>query len=82
MWYGRVIRCLDKQDFLPRRTEHFAPNGMLYKIRTIDCVESIAGHPTPVEITMEVVPERTSSRIVLRNVEYATGLPDEVFDGR
>jgi hypothetical protein len=79
-WYGRIVRCIDRKDYLPRRTEYYDPAGMLYKIRTLDRVETIAGHPTPTELTMEVVPARTSSRIILKDVEYDTGLASELFE--
>jgi hypothetical protein len=78
-WYGRIVRCIDEKDHLPRRTDYYDPAGVLYKRRTFDRVVTIAGHPTPVEVTMEVIPARTSTRLVLRDVEYDTGLRDELF---
>jgi hypothetical protein len=79
-WYGRIVRCIDKKDWLPRRTEYYDPSGLLYKVRTFDRVETITGHPTPVEITMEVVPAHTSTRLILHEVEYDTGLRDDLFE--
>jgi hypothetical protein len=79
-WYGRIVRCVDKKDYLPRRTEYFDPAGMLYKIRTMDQVEAIGGHPTPTRITMEVVPAHTSTRLSLRDIEYDTGIPESLFE--
>jgi hypothetical protein len=78
-WYGRIVRCIDKKDWLPRRTEYYDPAGLLYKVRTLGNVRSVAGHPTPLEITMEVVPAHTSTRLVLRDVEYDVGLRDDLF---
>jgi hypothetical protein len=81
-WYGRIVRCIDKADYLPRRTEYFDPAGQRFKLRTFDRVEKIKGHPTPVQITMTALLSRTSSRIVLRDVEYDTGLDPGVFQGQ
>jgi hypothetical protein len=78
-WYGRIVRCVDKKDYLPRLTQYYDPAGLLYKVRTFERVETIDGHPTPVDVLMEVIPGRTSSRLVLRDVEYDTGLEDELF---
>ena len=79
-WYGRIVHCVDKKDWLPRRTEYYDPSGLLYKVRRFDRVEMIAGHPTPLEITMEVVPAHTSTRLDLHEVEYDTGLRDDLFE--
>ena len=80
-WYGRIVRCIDKKDYLPRRTEYYDPAGLLYKIRTLDRIETIAGHPTPTQLTMAVVPAHTSTRFSLREVEYDTGLTEQLFEG-
>jgi hypothetical protein len=79
-WYRRIVRCIDKKDYLPRRTEYYDPSGLLFKVRTFDRVATVGGHPTPVELTMEVVPARTSSRIILRDIEYDVGLTEKLFE--
>jgi len=78
-WYGRIARCIDKKDYLPRLAQYYDPAGLLYKVRTFERVETIDGHPTPVDVLMEVIPGHTSSRLVLRDIEYDTGLQDELF---
>jgi hypothetical protein len=75
-----VTRCIDKKDYLPRRTEYYDPAGQLYKIRSIDRVERLEAYPTPVVITMDVVPTQTSSRISLSDVEYDVGLTEKLFE--
>jgi hypothetical protein len=80
-WYGRIVRCIDEKDYLPRRTEYYDPAGLLYKIRTLDRIETIAGHATPTQLTMAVVPAHTSTRFTLREVEYDTGLSEQLFEG-
>jgi outer membrane lipoprotein-sorting protein len=78
-WYGRIDRCIDKKDYLPRRTEYYDRNGVLWKVRTLDAVKKIGGHPTPTEITMQIIPQHTSTTITLSEVQYDTGLVDSLF---
>ena len=69
-WYGRIVRCIDREDYVPRRTEYFDDAGELLKIRTFDQVHTIGGHPTPLRLRMETVPAGTSSTITLSGVTY------------
>ena len=77
-WYGRIVRCVDKQDYLPRRTEYFAPNGELFKQRTFEKVETVQSYPTPMEIVMRTVPAKTQTRLRFGEVKYDTNFPDEL----
>ena len=79
-WYGRIVRCVDQGDYLPRRAEYFDRAGSLIKRRTFDRVENVQSHPTPVQITMTTVPARTWTRITLHDVTYDSGIPDTVFE--
>jgi hypothetical protein len=69
-WYSRIVRCIDREDYVPRRTEYFDEAGELLKIRTFDQVQTIDGHPTPLRLRMETVPAGTSSTITLSGVTY------------
>jgi hypothetical protein len=79
-WYGRIVRCVDKSDYLPRRTEYFDRAGNLFKLRTFDRVVNVQSHPTPVEITMKTVPAHTWTLIKLREVKYDTAISDKLFE--
>ncbi len=78
-WYGRIVRWLDRKTFLPLRTEYYDRAGVLWKVRTLEHVQTIASHPTATEIVMETVPMKTSTRITLSDVAYDTGLGDGLF---
>ena len=78
-WYGRIDRCIDREDYLPRSTEYYDQSGVLQKIRTFEAVKKIGGHPTATEITMQTVPQHTSTTITLSDVQYDTGLADSLF---
>ena len=81
-WYGRIDRCIDTTDFLPRRTEYYDRDGVLWKVRTLDGVKKIDGHPTATVITMQTIPQHTSTTITLSDVRYDTGVPDSMFPER
>jgi len=80
-WYGKLMRCIDKETYLPLRTEYFDRSGILWKVRTLDVVETIGSYPTPTQITMRTVPTGTSTRITLRDVAYDTGFPGSLLEG-
>jgi hypothetical protein len=77
-WYGRIVRCVDKQDYLPRWTDYFAHNGELIKQRTFDKVDTVQSYPTPKEITMRTVPAKTQSRLRFGDVKYDKNFSDEL----
>ncbi len=78
-WYGRIDRCIDRKDYLPRRTEYYDRSGVLWKVRTLGGVKKVGRYPTATEIKMETIPQRTSTTITLSEVEYDTGLADSLF---
>lgn len=77
-WYGRISRCIDQEDYLPRTTRYYTPGDMLYKVRTME-VARIGGYATPVRMTMEVVPAHTETTLTLSEIEYDTGLSLDLF---
>jgi len=80
-WYGRIVRYIDKKTFLPLRTEYYDRGNVLWKVRTVDEVKTIASFATPTSITMRTLPTGTSTRITLSEVQYNTGLADVLFEG-
>jgi len=78
-WYGRIVRWIDQQSSLPVRTDYFDPAGLLFKRRTLGRIETVDGHPTPHEITMETLPAHTKTVLELKNVEYGADLGPSTF---
>jgi hypothetical protein len=70
-WYGRIVRCIDREDYVPRRTEYFDSAGEAYKVRTLDHVQTIQSHPTPLLLRMQTIRSGTSSTITLSDVRYS-----------
>jgi hypothetical protein len=81
-WYGKIVRWIDKKDFIPRRTEYYDRAGVLWKVRTFEKIRSIDGHPTWTRLVMETVPTHTSTTITLHDIEYDTGLSPYLFEAR
>ena len=79
-WYGKIVRCIDKKDYLPRRTEYYDRIGILWKLRTFDGIKKIDGYPTATQITMQTVATGTSTRISMSDVRYDSGLPGSLFE--
>ncbi len=80
-WYGKIVRCIDAKDYIPRRTEYYDRSGVLWKVRTFDQIKTIHGYPTWTRLSMETVPTGTSTTITLKDVEYDTGLSPYLFEG-
>ena len=78
-WYGRVVRCIDKKNYLPLRTEYYDRSDVLWKVRTFEDVTSVEGHTMAKRITMATVPTHTSTTVTFTNVRYDTGLPARLF---
>jgi hypothetical protein len=79
-WVGRIVRWIDKHDFLPRRTEYYDRQDVLWKVRTFENVRTIESHPTWTRLVMKTVPTGTATSISLRDVEYDTGLSSSLFE--
>jgi hypothetical protein len=79
-YYGRIVRYVDRRTHLPIRTEYFDPAGTLFKVRTLERIETIGGHPTPLRVVMEVPPADTRTVLSLSEVEYDVGLKADLFD--
>ncbi len=69
-WYSKIVRCIDREDYVPRRTKYYDDAGELFKVRTFDDVETIGGHPTPLRLRMDSVKLGTFSTITLSHVTY------------
>jgi outer membrane lipoprotein-sorting protein len=78
-YYARIVTWVDAETLLPLRREYYAPSGLMFKVATFDSVSRVDGMPTPFRITMENIPNRTSSELTVTNVTYAAKIPDEIF---
>lgn len=80
--YARLVSSLDEESALPLRNEYYDAAGHLTRVGTLDRIETIAGWPTPLTISM--ADRRTGGRstIHLENVRYDEGLDAELFTVR
>lgn len=77
--YSKTITAIDPTDLVVLKAQFFDPKGKLLKVLTIDKLEKIDGHWTPLEQTMKNVQEGTSSKLTMRNVKYNADLPEDTF---
>ena len=73
---------IDKVSFLPRKAENFDKRGTLYRRVAATKVETVDGHPTVMESTVEdlIAGSKTVNRFT--KVAYDIGLKDRLFTER
>jgi hypothetical protein len=77
--YPRTIFAIDPEALVVWRGQAFDDKGALFKEWTLEKLETIDDHPTPVEQRMRNVQAGSESTLVLRNVHYGVDLPDSTF---
>lgn len=82
LWYGKIVRWIDKKNDLPVKTEYYAPNGDLYKVRTLRSVGRVGGYTVPTEIVMKTPALGTETWLIFESLEFDVGLGPELFGGR
>jgi hypothetical protein len=79
-FYSRILTWVATDTFLPVRRELYDPGGQLWKVETFSDVRRIEDLPTPTRIRMEDVLAKTSTEIIVSDVDYEPNLPDALFD--
>ena len=77
--YSKVVMAIDPADAVIMRTQFYDPKGKLLKVWTIDKLEKVQGHWTPLSHTVANVQENTRSKLEITEVKYDTDIPNEVF---
>jgi len=77
--YGKSIVAIDPADSLVWRTQFFDQSGKLFKVWTLEKVQTIDGNPTPLVQKMVNVQDKHDSQLELVEVKYNAELPDEMF---
>ncbi|NOX97167.1 MAG: outer membrane lipoprotein-sorting protein [Nitrospirae bacterium] len=80
--YSRQRMWVDKETFIPAKTEYFSPGGKLVKVLTYENIEKVDGYWFPMKMTMETV--KTEHRTVLEvlEIKHDSGLADNFFTER
>jgi hypothetical protein len=78
--YAKTIMAIDPKDLVVTRVQAFAEDGKLFKVWTLEKLETIDGQKTPVEQRMKNVEADSESTLTLDEIRYNADLPDKLFD--
>jgi hypothetical protein len=80
--FDHYIMYVNKQNFVPEKTEYFDKAGTKYRISKAVEVKDINGYPTVIKGSMENL--RTGSKTLMRygKVEYDIDIPEDIFTER
>jgi outer membrane lipoprotein-sorting protein len=73
---------IDKASFLPRKAEYLDKRGTLYRRVAASKVETVGGHPTVMESTVEDLISGSRTVNTFTDVAYDMGLKDRLFTER
>lgn len=73
---------IDKETFLPMRSEYTNPEGEVYRIMENASVEVIDGYPTPTMMRVQDLKSGGQTLVQFRGIRYDLGIPDSVFTER
>lgn len=73
---------VDKNNFLPMRTEYTSPQGKVYRRVEAVEVEEIQGFPTVTKMQISDLNTGGYTLNQMRNIEYDIGIPESVFSER
>ena len=73
---------IDKASFLPRKAEYLDKRGTLYRRVVASKVETVDGHPTVMESTVEDLISGSKTVNTFTDVVYDMGLKDRLFTER
>jgi hypothetical protein len=77
--YPKTVLAIDPADLVVTRAQSFDAKGELFKVWTLEKLEMIDGHKTPVAQRMRNVQAGSESTLTLENVRYGAKLPDSTF---
>jgi outer membrane lipoprotein-sorting protein len=77
--YGKAVVAVDPVDLLIMRTELYDAKGALMKVWTLERVEKVDGHWTPMLQKMANVQQSTESTLETKRVRYGAEISDSVF---
>jgi outer membrane lipoprotein-sorting protein len=81
-YYSRKVSWVDKENFLPLKEEYYDKRDKLFKTFIADKVEEIEEIPTIMQRTMTNVQKGHRTEVTFEEVNYDTGLKDDIFSER
>ncbi len=80
--FDHYVLYIDKNNFIPAKTEYYDKSGSLYRIATVLKTELVQGYPTVTEASMENIKSGSRTLIRYKQLQYDIGLPDTIFSER
>lgn len=80
--YAQEIMWVDKQTFIPIRTEYYDADGSLVKVLTMREIEKIDGYWFPRRMTMKSIRDDHTTTLEMIRIRHDTGLEDRFFTER
>ena len=82
MAYSYRLSWIDKENFLPLKTEYFNRRDELFRIFTADEVTDVDGFPTAIRRTMKNVQSGHRTEAAFTKSQYNLGINDSLFSER
>lgn len=80
--FSHYLMYVHKTSFIPVQVEYFDGNGEKYRVSKALKVETIQGHPTVTEASMENLKTGSTTLMRYSQVKYDIGVPEEIFSER
>jgi outer membrane lipoprotein-sorting protein len=80
--YGKLKMWIRKDNYYPEKIEHYDKGGNLWKVMERRNIEKIGKYWFSKEYEMKDLKEEHSTKMILADVEFDTGIPDETFTQR
>lgn len=80
--YSKVVSWIRKDNLLTARADFYDSKGQYLKQGLFTRIETIKGISTPTHITMKNAQNGRTTILELKNIQYDTGLKDELFTQR
>ncbi|NGP54188.1 outer membrane lipoprotein-sorting protein [Thioalkalivibrio sp. XN8] len=80
--FDRYVTRIDRNTFLPMRTEYYDDRDRVYRLMEVLAVEEIGGYPTVTRSRMSAPLDGGNTLMEFRYIEYDVGLPADIFSER
>jgi outer membrane lipoprotein-sorting protein len=80
--YSRILMWIRPDSFVAVRVEYYDKGGKLLKILVREKLQRVQGYWVAMETTMEDVKKRHKTKMIISDMKFDTGLPDERFTDR
>lgn len=80
--YSKVVMQIRPDNFVPVRIEHYDKDGKLFKVLVRDKLQQVQGYWVAMETTMEDLKKKHKTTMMISDMKFDTGIPDERFTDR